>query len=580
MQLHWLDWVFIFLYFLLSIYVGLRFTKKASTSIADYFVSGRSMPWWLAGTSMVATTFAADTPLAVTGLVAMNGIAGNWLWWNFLMSGMLTVFFYARLWRRAGVLTDVEFTELRYGGKPAAFLRCFRALYLAIPINCIIMSWVLLAMIKILGVTLSINKIYAVLICIGVTLIYTTLSGLWGIIFTDLIQFVIAMSGSVILMFFALNKVDGVSGLKVKLIEQYGADNSILNFFPTIGSEWMPLSAFLVYIGVQWWASWYPGSEPGGGGYVAQRMFSAKNEKHSLLATLWFNIAHYAIRPWPWILVALVTLVLYPNLEDKESGYILAMVDLLPRGFAGLLLAAFAAAFMSTMSTMLNWGSSYFVNDFYKRFIKPEENEKHYVVVSKVSTVFLMILAGLCSMIMDTISGAWMLLMAIGAGTGLVLILRWFWWRINAWSEISSMIASFIIAVILQNVIGLNAGEPKQFALVMLLTVLGTTIIWLIVTYLTKPEADTVLLKFYEKVQPGGNLWKPIALKSEITVEKKSLYNDFIGWFSGCVLVYSLLFGVGKLILGYTYSGVIILFIGLLSGYIIYKIFKNLSFIS
>ncbi|HFE54068.1 MAG TPA: sodium:proline symporter, partial [Bacteroidetes bacterium] len=312
MGMHWVDWLLVAAYFVVTILVGIVFSRRASGSIVDFFVSGRSLPWWLAGTSMVATTFAADTPLAVTGLVAKNGIAGNWLWWNFLMSGMLTVFFYARLWRRSGVLTDVEFTEIRYSGKAAAVLRGFRALYLALPINAIIMGWVTLAMAKILGVVLGVGKVEAIVTALLVVLIYSTLAGLWGVVVTDFIQFFIAMTGSIALAFFGLSAVGGLSGLRQTLAHLYPNSQSIFSFFPQVGSEWMPLSAFFVYIAVQWWAAWYPGAEPGGGGYIAQRIFSAKDEKHSLLATLWFNIAHYALRPWPWIIVALVSMALYP----------------------------------------------------------------------------------------------------------------------------------------------------------------------------------------------------------------------------------------------------------------------------
>ena len=355
MQIEILDILIIAAYFIFVTLIGLKYSGRAGQSIEEFFVSGRSLPWWLAGTSMVATTFAADTPLAVTGLVAEHGIAGNWLWWNMVMSGLLTVFFYARLWRRAGILTDVEFTEIRYGGKPAAFLRGFRALYLALPINSIIMGWVTLAMAKIVGTTTGMDKWPAVLICVGVTLIYSLLSGLWGVVITDFFQFFIAMSGAVVLAVFAVDYAGGFDVLLEKLSRPELGSGQILAFFPEIGSAWMPVSAVAVYLAVNWWATWYPGAEPGGGGYIAQRIFSAKNEKHGIFATLWFNIAHYTIRPWPWIIVALVTLVVYPNLADKESGYVLMIIDALPPGLRGLLLASFAAAFMSTISTQLNW---------------------------------------------------------------------------------------------------------------------------------------------------------------------------------------------------------------------------------
>jgi Na+/proline symporter len=351
MKISGLDWTFVIIYFILALSIGLYFYRRAGSNIIEYFTSGRSLPWWLAGTSMVATTFAADTPLAVTELVANHGIAGNWLWWNMVMSGLLTVFLFARLWRRAEVLTDVEFTELRYSGKSAAFLRGFRAIYLALPINLIILGWVTLAMVKIIELSIGVDKWIAVGICVLVTLIYSGLSGLWGVVMTDFLQFIIAMVGSIALAIFAVNAVGGIGGLKENLVGIYGPELEVLNFTPEIGSIWMPVTAFFVYLAVNWWAAWYPGAEPGGGGYIAQRMFSAKDERHSLLATLWFNIAHYALRPWPWILVALVSLVLYPNIEDKQTGYILVLLNYLPSGFKGLLLASFAAVFMLNVRT-------------------------------------------------------------------------------------------------------------------------------------------------------------------------------------------------------------------------------------
>ncbi|MFQ5521258.1 MAG: sodium:solute symporter family protein, partial [Candidatus Methylomirabilia bacterium] len=367
MVLTGLDWGIIVAYFAFSLAVGLVFTRRAGQSADAYFLSNRRIPWWLAGTSMVATTFAADTPLAVTGMTVRNGIAGNWLWWSFVMSGMLTVVFYARLWRRAGVMTDAEFSELRYAGKPAAFLRAFRAGYLAIPINCIIMGWVTHAMATILGLTVGAGKWQATVGLFALTAVYSTMAGLWGVMVTDVVQFALAMVGSVALAIFALGAVGGLPGLLTALETRY-PDGDPLAFFPDLGSAWMPAMTFFVYISVNWWASWYPGAEPGGGGYVAQRILSTKDERHSFLAALWFNLAHYALRPWPWIVVALVSLVLYPGLENPEEGYVRVMVDHLPPQWRGLLLAAFFAAYMSTISTHLNWGASYLVNDIYRRF--------------------------------------------------------------------------------------------------------------------------------------------------------------------------------------------------------------------
>src|SRR5690242_14237551 len=389
--------------------------------MGEFFLSGRNVPWWLAGTSMVATTFAADTPLAVTGMVARNGIAGNWLWWNFVFSGMLTVFFYARLWRRSGVMTDVEFAEIRYAGKPAAFLRGFRAVYLGVPINCIILGWVNLAMVKILMLILGVGKIEALAIVLGMTALtafISTLSGLWGVLVTDLFQFVIKMSMVIVLAVAAVGAVGGMDQMKLKLaaLDQTRA-GSALSFVPDLNSAWMPMITFLVYISVNWWATWYPGAEPGGGGFVAQRMLSAKDERHSLLATLWFNIAHYAIRPWPWILTALASVILYPGLADPETGYIKVMIDYLPASLRGLMVAAFAAAFMSTIGTQLNWGASYLVNDFYRRFLVKQRDDRHYVQISQAATVLLTILSAAITFYMDSIAGAWQLLIVTGAGT-------------------------------------------------------------------------------------------------------------------------------------------------------------------
>ncbi len=573
MQVSFLDWTFVAVYFVLALGIGLYFSRKAGGDIVEYFTSGRSLPWWLAGTSMVATTFAADTPLAVTELVANHGIAGNWLWWNMLMSGLLTVFLFARLWRRAEVLTDVEFTEIRYSGKPAAILRGFRALYLAIPINLIILGWVTLAMVKIIELSIGVDKWVAVGICVLVTLLYSGLSGLWGVVVTDFLQFIIAMVGSIALAFFAVDAVGGIDGLKTGLIAQYGADHQILNFTPEIGSVWMPLTAFFVYLAVNWWAAWYPGAEPGGGGYIAQRMFATKNERHSLLATLWFNIAHYALRPWPWVLVALTSLVLFPNVEDKQTGYILVMLNYLPTGFKGLMLASFAAAFMSTVSTQLNWGSSYLINDFYKRFVKTDASEKHYVMAARISTVFLVIAGALITSQMETIAGAWKFLLAIGAGTGSVYILRWFWWRINAWSEISAMLASLIVSIVLQSVLGMDTNDAHGFAMVMLITVGISTITWLTVTFLTAPETEETLIKFYRKTRPGGSMWKPIAAKAPDVKADTGLGRDLLDWLAGIIMIYSALFGFGKLLLGETLMGLGLLLIAALGfGFIMWDL--------
>ncbi len=579
MQLTLIDWIVIALYFVFNLGVGLYLRKRATQSVSDFFVSGRNVTWWLAGTSMVATTFAADTPLVVTGLVAKNGIAGNWIWWSMVFSGMLTVFFYAKLWRRAGVLTDVEFAEIRYSGKPAAFLRIFRALYLGLPINLIIMGWVNLAIVKIMMSVLGIGKFEALLIAIAIMFItasISTLSGLWGVLWTDLFQFVLKMGMVILLAVFAVNASGGMGSLLSGLNEidkTRDPSSSILSFVPDVNSTWMPMITFFVFIAVNWWASWYPGAEPGGGGYVAQRIFCAKNEKHSLLATLWFNVAHYAVRPWPWIIVALVAVLRFNNdpqfQADPESGYIRILISDLPAYLRGLMLAAFAAAYMSTIGTQLNWGASYIINDVYKRYVK-QKNEKHYVNMSQLVTMVLMILSAIVTFYMDSIASAWKFLMALGAGTGLVYILRWFWWRINAWSEISAMIAAFVTSLVLQFGFNYKEENPVDFAHLLLITVLVTTFVWLLVTMFTRPEPTEKLLSFYRRVKPNPKLWGPIAKEAtDIIPQKDGLFN-IVNWFCGVLMIYAFLFGFGKIILGDLLIGVVFLVAGSVFGFIIY----------
>lgn len=578
MKLTGWDWAWVALYFLFNLAIGFYYKSRAGKSVSEFFLSGRNVPWWLAGTSMVATTFAADTPLAVTEMVARNGIAGNWLWWNMVAGGMMTVFFYARLWRRSGVTTDIEFSELRYSGKAAAFLRGFRALYLGVPINLIVLGWVNLAMTKIVMLTLGLNKEQALLVVLGLialTSFISTLSGLWGVLVTDAFQFVVKMGMVVALAVYAVQGVGGLDAMKTKLLAidaQRGGTGSVLNFVPDLNSTWMPLIAFFTYISVQWWSAWYPGSEPGGGGYVAQRMFCAKDERHSLLATLWFNIAHYALRPWPWILVGLCSLILYPNLPDadKGNGYIMVMIDFLPPSLRGLMIAAFAAAYMSTIATQLNWGASYVVNDFYKRFINTEATERQYVVVSQWATVLLTIGSAVVSYFMDSISGAWQLLISIGAGTGLVLLLRWYWWRINAWSEVAAMLAALVVSVTLQLSPALDSNPEAANAKVLLITTLCTTVVWLVATFLTKPESDETLIAFYRRTRPSLWGWRPIAAKApDVKPTRDGIWN-FVDWIAGCVLIYSALFGVGKIIFGETALGLAMLALAIVAGYVIY----------
>jgi Na+/proline symporter len=572
-----IDLFIIFLYFTFALGIGVYFSRRAGKSITEYLVAGRSLPWWLAGTSMVATTFAADTPLAVTELVYKYGVAGNWLWWNFVFSGILTVFFFARLWRRVGVLTDVEFTELRYGGKPAAFLRGFRALYLGIIVNAVIMGWVISAMGTIIEVALGIDRWIAIVVCLIITVIYSSLSGLWGVVITDFFQFALAMTGSILLAIFGINAIGGMDALKSRMLLQAGSQkavDSFLSFSPQVGSQWMPVILFFTYIGVQWWASWYPGAEPGGGGYVAQRMFSARDEKQSLLATLWFNIAHYGLRPWPWIITAIIAWVVFPGLKNPGEGYVMMMVTYLPPGILGLMFAAMAAAFMSTISTQLNWGCSYLVNDFYMRFLAPNASESHYVAISRIITVILMVLGGVVGFIMQRITGGWELLLSIGAGTGLVLILRWFWWRINAWSEISSMIVALIVSLgltTLQKFGIITFPENAAFAYTLIITVILTTAAWITVTLFTPPERESVLEGFYKRARPAGPGWKPVKNRLGDAVKiTDDLIFSFFDWIAGCVLIYAVLFGIGKILLKDFKPAILIILIGLLAGIFIY----------
>ncbi|MCA2963906.1 MAG: Na+:solute symporter [Acidobacteriaceae bacterium] len=580
MQLSAVDWLVVALYFALNIAIGFYYKARAGKSVEEFFLSGRDVPWWLAGTSMVATTFAADTPLAVTGMVARYGVAGNWLWWNFVASGMLTVFFYARLWRRSGVTTDIEFSEIRYAGKPAAFLRGFRALYFGLPINCIVLGWVNLAMVKILMMILDVDKATALGIVIGliaVTSFISTLSGLWGVLVTDVVQFFIKMAMVTVLAYCAVDAVGGMDQMLLKLeaLDRAkgiapGGTGGVLSFVPDLNSPWMPMITFLVYISLNWWAVWYPGSEPGGGGYVAQRMMCAKDERHSLLATLWFNIAHYALRPWPWILVGLASIILYPDLADKESGYVKVMIDHLPPSLRGLMVAGFAAAYMSTIATQLNWGASYIVNDFYRRFVRPEATEAQLVRMSQLVTVLLTVVSAGVTFYMDSISGAWKLLIVTGAGTGGVLLLRWYWWRINAWSEVAAMSVAFVVSVALQLIWGLDSDNPEQFAYLMMITVGLTTAAWLAATFLTAPESRETLVAFYRRTRPSRAGWGPIApLAPEVKPAADGLDN-LLCWLCGCVMIYGSLFGIGKLILRETAMGAGMLAVAAVAGGVIY----------
>lgn len=607
MSLSPLDWLAILAYLGLTLALGLYFRKRSSRSVDDYFVSGRDVNWWLAGTSMVATTFSADTPLVVTGLVYTQGISGNWLWWGFLLSGMMTVFLFARLWRRSGLLTDVQFAEMRYSGKPAAFLRGFRALYLGLLMNCVILGWVTKAMTSIVSTTLSgtpmlssianftgahLGRVFtgedgaALAICVFIlvplTGFYVSLGGLWGVLWTDLFQFILKMSIVIVIAYYSVSAVGGMHALLAKLASaqvQAGSNaGDPLAFFPGFSRgvsaepRWaVPVGAFLVYVGLQWWAFWYPGSEPGGGGYVAQRIFSARNERHGLLSVLWFNVAQYAVRPWPWILTALAAIVLYPGLKQPENGYMLAMNQHLPHSLRGLAIAGFLAAFMSTVATQLNWGASYLVSDFYRRFVYKTGTERHYVRISRLSTVLLVILSAWVSVNLSSIGSGWQVVLEVGAGTGAVYLLRWYWWRINAWSEISAMASSLAMTVLLNAWKPFTGNSSTVFAKTALATTVCTTLIWVAVTFLTPAEKEQVLVNFYRKVRPDARMWAPIArIVPEIT-PTRDLGRNLRAWLLGCAMVYLALFGTGKLILGQPALGAGLLITGVLAAILLYR---------
>ena len=578
MKLVLIDWILIIAYLGVSLWIGLKYKNRAGKNLTEYFLGGRNLPWYIAGISMVATTFAADTPLAVTELVNQHGISGNWLWWNMLIGGTLTTFFFANLWRRSGVLTELEFIELRYSGKAASFLRGFKAIYLGLFINTLIIGWVNLAFVSILKVFFNIpaNQILMyTAIAMLIAAFYSSMSGLKGVAVTDVVQFIIAMTGSILLAIFVLKSEDvgGITGLKSNL-----PDNTF-RFFPTLdinspknvaSTLTISLGAFIAYIGIQWWASWYPGAEPGGGGYIAQRMMSAKNEKHAVWSTLFFQIAHYALRPWPWILVALACMVLYPGLgvDEMKLGYVMAIKDYMPVGLKGLMLIALLAAYMSTISTQLNWGTSYIINDLYKRFIKKENSNnvqtsnKHYVLISRITTIIIMFFGLYITTLITSISGVWIFLIECGAGLGLVLILRWFWWRINAWSEISATIVPYIVYAISKFVF--NLEFPDSF----FITVAFTTFIWLIVTFLTTNKNIASLEIFCKKVKPYGN-WRVI--KNYTPSSNKYLKYLLISWITSITMIYSILFATGKLLFREYQSGLIWLVISLISLLILIK---------
>lgn len=579
MQLSTLDWSIVALFFIVSLAIGVISMRKAGKNAAEFFLSGRNMPWWLLGISMVATTFSADTPNLVADLVRQNGVAGNWAWWAFLLTGMLTVFVYARLWRRSEVLTDIEFYELRYSGKEAAFLRGFRALYLGLFFNIVIMATVCLAAVKIGSILLGLDPWQTLTIASVVTVIYSVLGGIRSVILTDFVQFIFAMIGSIgaAIVVVDLPEIGGMANLLT-----HEAVLPKLDLIPSMSDPEMFVMVFLIPIAVQWWSVWYPGAEPGGGGYVAQRMLAAKDEKHAIGATFLFNIAHYALRPWPWILIALASLVLFPDLEALQRAFpnvdpsvvkddlaYPAMLSYLPAGLLGLVVASLIAAFMSTISTHLNWGASYVVNDFYVRFVKPDASDKEQVAVGRITTVVLMLFAALLSSMIGSASEGFNVLLQIGAGTGLIFILRWFWHRINAYTEITGMIVSFIFALLMLFI------DPEWPSWVTLLLGVGvTTFAWLLVTLITKPADKETLLNFYLKIKPAGRGWRNY-LGSELPAVRGQIGIQLLSMLLGTTLVYATLFGVGKLIYGERVMGWALLALAAALGLFLWRLWRK-----
>ena len=586
MQLSTLDWMVVLLYGVITLGVGLVFARRAGSGLQEYFLSGRSLPWWLLGTSMVATTFSTDTPNLVTDLVRSGGVRQNWVWWAFLITGMGTVFFYAKLWRRSGVLTDIGFYELRYAGRPAAFLRGFRALYLGVFFNVIIMATVTLAAIKIAGVLLGVDKYTTVLVAASVTVLYSATSGLWGVVVTDFLLFGIALLGAVAAAYFALGH-PAVGGLEGLLSNPAVSDH--LAFLPDFTDWRTALPVFVIPIAVQWWSTWYPGAEPGGGGYVAQRMLAARDERHAMRATLWFNVAHYALRPWPWILVALASLIVYPDLASIAERFphlderivrhdlaYPAMLVFVPHGLLGLVVASLAAAYMSTISTHLNWGASYVVGDVYRRFVVPDRDERHYVGVGRATTVALIALSSALALWLENALQGFQIMLQVGAGTGLIFLLRWFWWRLNAWSEISAMIISFVIAVVITFGPRWFGFTPLDPSLALVVGVAVTTVGWVAVTFATRPTDRATLQAFYDHVRPFAAGWRG-AVTTRATGDD-SPAAALACWFLGCAVVYGALFATGFALYGRTAPALACAGLALGSGVGLFRVMGGVRF--
>ena len=592
-QLTSFDKIIIFFFFFLVLAIGFAVSKKSSQSSSEYFLSGRTMPWWLLGLSMVATTFSTDTPNLVTDIVRQNGVSGNWVWWIFLITGLLTVFVYAKLWRRSGVSTDMEFYDLRYSGAPGRFLRGFRSIYLGIIFNVLAMAGVTLAAIKIGAIMLDISAIETVLYAGGVTLIFSAVGGFRGVVYTDFILFFTAMAGAIGAAYYLINlpEVGGVTGiLNNDLV------SSKVSMFPDLSDKELLWTLLIIPLAVQWWSSWYPGAEPGGGGYIAQRMLAAKNENHSLGATLFFNIMHYALRPWPWILVALASLIIFPdldairetfpNVDEGKIGHDLAypaMLTLLPSGLLGLVLASLVSAYMSTISTHLNWGSSYVVNDFYKALINDDGDERALVNVGRFSVICLMIVSSLLALMLNNAFQLFQIILMFGAGTGSIFILRWFWWRINAWSEITAMICSGVVSILFEftpigsMIFSEDFIQPYfKFPMVVLIT----TFVWVLVTFMTKPDDDETLIKFYKKTKPGGPGWKRIKDLAKLSESENNsewiVPRGILCMILGCFAIYSALFSTGYFIYGEITSGIIFLTTTIVFSYMLFNISKKI----
>ena len=576
-----LDWTIIALSIVISFLPAIFFAKRAGSSTAEFFTSGRAAPWWLVGVSMVATTFSTDTPNLVTNLVRERGVAENWLWWSFLLTGMMTVFFYARLWRRSGVLTDLEFYEIRYSGKAATFLRGFRAVYLGLFFNCVIMATVNLAAAKIGNIVLGWPMERTLIVCGVMTIFFASVSGLWGVLVTDSIQFAITMTGTFAVAWFALQQpeVGGLTGLLAKVPAQS------LALLPDFGNWTVAASVFVIPLTVQWWSVWYPGAEPGGGSYIAQRMLASKTEKDAVVGTLLFNVMHYALRPWPWIITALCSTLVYPKLDDiaRTFPYVQgslighdmaypAMMRFLPAGFLGLVVAGTLAAYRSTIETHLNWGTSYLVHDFYRRFVRPGDSERHYVLVGRIVTAMLMVVAALVTYALGTAKEAFDLILSVGAGTGLIYLLRWFWWRVSAWSEIAAMVSSFVVA--LGFFIARKNGVDIATTTTLLITVATTTVVWIVTTMVAPATDRATLLKFYALVRPAGPGWNSVRAESGLPASNDSMAQALAGWTLGCVFVYAALFGTGSLLYGRMPQFYVWLSVAVLSGIGLWRVMR------